>query len=137
MNIKRVNHIGVVTADMERVKKLYTDMLGLHMNHEEIYEGQSKICFLPVGDSQIELIQSLHPNGKIAQIVAERGEGIHHIAFDVENIDEAIKELKGKGMTMVSEMPKAGAKGSRVVFLNPETTHGVMIELVQPAHKSK
>ncbi len=135
MNIKRIIHIGVAVADMEQVKKLYTDILGLSVGHSEVYQDMSDICFLPVGDSQIELFADIRPGGLVSQIIAEQGVGIHHIAFEVEDIEAAMRELKAKGMSVLDEKPKPGAHGTKVAFLDPSATHGVLIELVQQARE--
>ena len=134
MNIKRIIHIGIVAESMAPVKKLYQDVLGLSLTHEELYEGKTDIAFLPVGDSQIELIASRYPNGEIAQQVAEHGEGIHHIAFEVEDLEAALAELKEKGIPLVDEEPRPGAHGTIIAFIDSAATHGVSIELVQPIH---
>ncbi len=131
MKIKRVIHIGVTVADMGTVKKLYTDVLGLSVSREEVYKGETDICFLPVGDSQIELVGSIHPDGEVAQLVAEKGEGIHHIAFEVDDIEAALEELKGKGIPLRDPEPVPGAHGTRIAFIDSSATHGVLIELVE------
>ncbi len=131
MKIKKINHIGLAVADVDEVKKLYTDLLGLPLDHEEML-GELKIAFVPVGETNLELVQSTEPDGVMAKYVAKKGEGIHHIALEVEDIDSAVKELLAKGMTMIDQEPRQGAHGARIAFLHPKATHGVMIELVEP-----
>ncbi len=134
MKIKKINHIGVAVADLEPVKRLYTDILGLQLDHEEML-GELKIAFVPVGQTNLELVQSTDPQGVMAKYVAKKGEGINHVALEVEDIDQVVEELKAKGMTMIDRQPRSGAHGARIAFLHPKATHGVMIELVQPGPK--
>lgn len=133
MKITRINHIGVLAADMEQVLHLYRDILELKLRHDEIYQGEARLCFLTVGDTQIELVAPIDHAGDTSKAIALRGEGIEHIAFEMEDLEEAMQELQGKGMTLANLVPKSGAEGSRVAFLTMDGTHGVMIELVEPA----
>ena len=136
MKINRIDHIGVVLSNLNPLKKLLVDVLGLQTGHEEIYpgkEGDENICFLPVGDTEVELISSVGPIGESVRLVAEKGQHIEHLAFEVDNIEAAIEELKLKGVPLLQEEPMAGAHGSRVVFLDPKVTCDIVIELVQPA----
>jgi methylmalonyl-CoA epimerase len=134
MHIKRIIHIGVAVDSVKHAKRLFHQVLGLPIGGEEIYEGDIDICFLPVGDSSIELIAD-NPKtgtGKVKSFLEETGsEGIHHIALEVDNIESAVNELKGQGIPMIDEQPKPGAHGTRIAFINPSATHGVLIELVE------
>jgi len=131
MKIKKINHIGVAVADIEPVKDFYTKMLGIELDHEETL-GELKIAFVPVGQTKIELVQSTDPEGVMAKYVAKKGEGIHHIALEVEDIDQAVKELLAKGLKMIDQEPKKGAHGAKIAFIHPKASHGVMLELVEP-----
>ena len=131
MKIKKINHIGVAVADIEPVKDFYTNMLGIELDHEETL-GELKIGFVPVGQTKIELVQSTDPDGVMAKYVAKKGEGIHHIALEVEDIDQAVKELLAKGLQMIDQEPKKGAHGAKIAFIHPKASHGVMLELVEP-----
>jgi len=136
VKIKRVEHIGVALADAEPLKKVLTEVLGLKCGHEEIYhgdEGDENICFVPVGETDVELCSSVGPKGESARLVAERGQHIEHLAFEVDDIEAAIDEMKNKGIPLLQETPIPGARGSRVVFLDPKATSDIVIELVQPA----
>ena len=136
MKIKRVDHIGVVLTDLEPLKTLLVEVLGLSKGHEEIYhgdEGDENICFLPAGDTEVELCSSVGPTGESVRLVAEKGQHIEHLAFEVDDIEKAIRELKLKGIPLLQEAPIAGARGSRVVFLDPKATCDIVIELVQSA----
>ena len=136
MKIKRVDHIGVAVSNIEPFKKLYTEILGLPLGHEEDYLGEAKIAFFPAGDTDIEFFASLHPDGEVARSVAQQGERIDHIAFVVDDIDQAVRELKVKGIPLVEKEPVAGARGSRIVFLDDSATRGIKVELVQPGDPS-
>ncbi len=87
--------------------------------------------FFPIGESEIELLESTDPEGPIGRFLEKRGEGIHHIAFRVENIEEALKELKEKGIRLIDETPRAGARGAKIAFLHPKSTNGVLVELCE------
>lgn len=136
MKIKRVDHVGIVLADVTPLRSLFIDVLGLRPGHEEVYqgaEGEENICFFPVGDTELELCSSLGPVGESARLVAERGQHIEHIAFEVKDIEEAVKELKSKGVPLLQEEPIHGARDSQVIFLDPRATNDILIEIVQPA----
>ncbi len=130
MKIKRIAHIGVACMNNESVKKLYVDGLDLNLDREEEV-GELKVSFVPVGETNIELVQSTREDGVIAKFVGKKGEGIHHIAFEVEDIEAALAELKAKGVQLIDEKPKPGAHNARVAFLHPKATHGVLLELVE------
>ncbi len=132
MKVKRIIHVGLSAAHMRPVKRLYSDLLGLEVTHEEVLDGEIKLCFLPVGDSQIEIFADRRPPGPVTKIMAEQGgPGIHHLAFEVADIKAALEELKKKGVPLLDEEPKPGAHGTSIAFLDPRATHGVLIELVQ------
>jgi len=134
MNVKRIIHIGIMAKDIDVVKRLYNELLGIPIGHEELYEGDADVCFLPVGDSSLELFADNPETGKgrVAQMIAEHGgEGIDHIAFEIDDIESAVSELKQKGVSIRDGDPSAGAYGTKVAFLDPSETYGVLIELVQ------
>jgi methylmalonyl-CoA/ethylmalonyl-CoA epimerase len=133
MKIKKIAHIGVGVKDADQTKKLYQDMLSLPVAHEERL-GELKIAFVPVGQTNVELVQSTDPNGVMNKFIEKKGEGIHHIAFEVEDIDQAIEELKAKGVPLIDQQARPGAHNTRVAFLHPKATYGVLIELVEPGH---
>ena len=133
MKVKKISHIGLAVADLEPVRRMYTEILGLPLDHEEML-GELKIAFVPVGETNLELVQSTDPEGVMAKYISKKGEGIHHIALEVEDIHSAVEELKAKGMEMIDKEPRPGAHGATIAFLHPKATHGVMIELVEPGH---
>ncbi len=131
--IRKIAHIGVAVKDVEEVEKLYTEVLGIPSTGRENYPD-NKVVFIPLGDTAIELLQSTQADGAIARHIEKKGEGIHHIALEVTNIEEALEELKGKGMVLIDQKPRSGAHNSKIAFLHPKNTHGVLLELVEPAH---
>ncbi len=130
MKIKRISHIGVGVTDTDKASDFYTKMLNLPLDHQEEL-GELKISFVPIGDTNIELVQSTTPEGVMSKFVDKRGEGIHHIAFEVEDIDSALAELKDKGVRLIDEQARPGAHGARIAFIHPKATNGVLTELVE------
>jgi methylmalonyl-CoA/ethylmalonyl-CoA epimerase len=132
MKIKHIDHIGVAVKEIAQAGKFYTDILGLKIEGiENIAEQKVNVAFLPVTDSEVELVESTHPDGPVARYIESRGEGVQHIAFRVENIDEAIEELKKKGVRLIDETPRKGAGGARIIFIHPKETGGVLVELCE------
>ncbi len=128
--IRKIAHIGVAVKNVEEVEKLYSEILGLPITGREV-SPDNKVSFIPLGDTAIELLESVKPDGAIARHIEKRGEGIHHIAFQVDNIDKALEEMKAKGVTLIDQKPRSGAHDSRIAFLHPKNTYGVLVELVE------
>lgn len=131
MKIKRIAHLGVAVKDLEEALELFTGALPLEKIHTEEYQGM-RIGFIPVGDSSIELLQDVSGASAIRKYLDKHGEGIHHIAFEVDDIHEAVAELRKRGVRLVDETPREGAHGMTIAFLHPKATHGILMELVQP-----
>ena len=130
MKVLKIDHLGIAVHSIEEAKKLFQDTLGLKFEGSEtVAEQKVTTAFFPVGDSEVELLESTAPDGPIAKYLKKRGEGIQHIAFRVENIEEALAELKEKGIRLIDEKPRLGAGGAKIAFLHPKSTHGVLIEL--------
>lgn len=130
MKVLKIDHLGIAVHSIEEAKKLFQDTLGLEFEGSEtVAEQKVTTAFFPVGDSEVELLQSTAPDGPIAKYLEKRGEGIQHIAFRVENIEEALAELKDKGIRLIDEEPRLGAGGAKIAFLHPKSTHGVLIEI--------
>ena len=130
MKVLKIDHLGIAVHSIEEAKKLFQDTLGLKFEGSEtVAEQKVTTAFFPVGDSEVELLESTAPDGPIAKYLEKRGEGIQHIAFRVENIEEALAELKEKGIRLIDEKPRMGAGGAKIAFLHPKSTHGVLIEL--------
>jgi len=130
--VVQVDHIGIAVASLDESLKFYTDMLGMKLHGTETVEEQKvRTAFLPLGSTEIELLESTAPDGPIAKFIENKGQGIQHIAFRVDDIDAALAELKEKGVRLIDEKPRYGAGGARIAFLHPKATNGVLIELCQ------
>ena len=129
--ILKIAHIGVAVKNVEEVEKLYSQILGLPITGREV-SPDNKVSFIPLGDTSIELLESAQPDGAIARHIEKRGEGIHHIALEVDNIEKALEELKAKGLALIDQKPRRGAHDAKIAFLHPKGTHGVLLELCEP-----
>jgi methylmalonyl-CoA/ethylmalonyl-CoA epimerase len=128
--IVKIDHLGIAVKNLDEALKIYSDALGLKPEaFETREEAKIKMAFIPVGESDIELMEPI--DGVVAKFIAERGEGIHHVCFRVSNIEEALKKLKDKGVRLVDEKPRVGARQSKMAFIHPKATAGTLIELVE------
>jgi len=132
----KIDHIGIAVIDLELAKAFYAGSLGLSVEHEETL-GDMKIAFIPVGEVNLELIQCTSDDGVIAKFIAKKGEGIHHIAYAVEDVSSALEALKAQGVKLVDETPRKGAHGTEVAFVHPKSTFGVLTELVSKGRKEQ
>lgn len=130
MKALRVDHIGIAVSNLDEALKLYTEVLGLECAGTEVVEEQKvRVAFLPLGDTEVELLESTSEDGPIAKFIEKNGEGIQHIAFRVDNIEEAIQDMLAKGMKMIDEKPRYGAGGAKIAFMHPKSTNRVLVEL--------
>ncbi|MDN5352579.1 MAG: methylmalonyl-CoA/ethylmalonyl-CoA epimerase [Clostridiales bacterium] len=130
MKALKVDHIGIAVKNLEETLQFYETVLGLELSGTEVVDSQKvKVAFLPVGDTEIELLESTDEDGPIARFIEKNGEGIQHIAFRVDDIEEAIQYMKDKGMKMLDEKPRYGAGGAQIAFVHPKSSHRVLIEL--------
>jgi methylmalonyl-CoA/ethylmalonyl-CoA epimerase len=130
MKILKIDHIGIAVTRIDQSKNFWTDILGLSLEGTETVEEQKvTTAFLPVGESEVELLESTSPDGPIARYLEKKGEGIQHVAFRVENIEAALAELKEKGVRLIDETPRRGAGGAKIAFLHPKATNGILVEL--------
>ena len=130
--MNKIEHIGIAVKNIETSNNLFAKLFGeAHYKIEAVESEGVKTSFFKVGNNKIELLEATNSNSPIAKFIDKKGEGIHHIAFDVDNIFEEVKRLKEKGFTILNETPKKGADNKLVVFLHPKTTNGVLIELCQ------
>ena len=128
--IEKIDHIGIAVRSIEKTSEFLSNILGLKVADEEIVEEQKvKVAFLPLGDSELELLESTSPEGPIARFIEKKGEGIQHIAFRVDNIEKALEKLKKEGVRLIDEKPRYGAGGAKIAFLHPKGTNGILIEL--------
>jgi len=136
MNPSHIEHIGIAVKNLDESIKYYEDVLGLECyNIEEVKEQKVKTAFFKVGDTKIELLESTDPEGPIGKFVEKKGEGIHHIAFAVDNIEEKLKHAEEKGVRLVDSSPRKGAEGLDIAFLHPKSTFGVLTELCEDKNK--
>ncbi|MEI6125991.1 MAG: methylmalonyl-CoA epimerase [Pseudomonadota bacterium] len=132
MKVLKIDHIGIAVSSINEKKNFWTEVLGLELTGTETVETQKvTTAFLPVGESEVELLESTAPDGPIGKFIEKKGEGIQHIAFRVANIEEALAELKAKGIQLIDEKPRRGAGGAMIAFLHPKATNGILVELSQ------
>jgi len=128
----KLDHIGIAVSNLEESIKVYTDLLGMKLQGTETVEEQKvKTAFLPLGETEIELLESTAPDGPIGKFIEARGQGVQHLAFRVDDIEATLAELKAKGVRLIDEKPRYGAGGAKIAFLHPKSTNGVLIELCQ------
>ena len=133
IRVKRIEHIGVAVNSCSEAAAFYR-LMGIETSStEELPESALTVAMLPIGESQIELLEPTGPQATVAKFLEKRGEGIHHLALCVEDIEEAVRELTQAGIRMIDKTPRPGANGKMVAFVHPESTHGVLLELVQDA----
>ena len=130
--VNKIEHIGIAVKNMDDANILFEKLLGVPSYKEEAVESEAVLTsFFQTGTNKIELLMATSPESPIAKFLEKKGEGIHHIAFDVENIHEEIARLKNEGFVLINEVPKKGADNKLVVFLHPKNTNGVLVELCQ------
>ncbi len=137
MRIKKIDHIGIAVRDLAEAKQFYEDILGLQVTEiEEVPDQKVRVAFLPTGDSEVELLESTDPEGPVAKFIETRGEGMQHIAFRVDNIEEALAELKAKNVRLIDQQPRYGAGGAKIAFVHPKNSFGVLVELCERGEKT-
>jgi methylmalonyl-CoA/ethylmalonyl-CoA epimerase len=132
--IARLDHIGIAVQNIQDALQFFQNALGLELDHVALEEGgKTQVAFLPVSGSEVELVESSDPESGLSKYLAKRGEGIHHICFEVSDIDGALARLKENGAQLIDETPRLNASGTRYAFIHPKSAHGVLIELYQKA----
>lgn len=132
--LKKINHIAIAVKDVEASSRLFSEVLGFSGGGIEVFDNfEVKVAFFAIGDVKIELVEPLNPDGGVAKFLAKRGEGIHHIAFEVDDVAAALDHYKSKGVRLINERPEPGANDTLVAFLHPKSTGGVLMEILQPA----
>jgi methylmalonyl-CoA/ethylmalonyl-CoA epimerase len=130
--ITRIDHVGVAVKDLEEVSKLFHYVLGLETKDIQVIEGERvKAGFITLGETTIEFLESTDPEGPIARFIERRGQGIHHIAFTVKDVDEVVRRAKEAGLKLVYNHSRPGYKGTRIAFLHPKQLDGIMVEFVE------
>ena len=130
-----MDHIGVAVEDLDDAIQLYEKRLGMPLQHRETVEEQGvEAVLLGVGQSHVELLRPLRPDTAVGRFLARSGPGLHHVAYGTDDIDSALEAVRGAGLRLIDERPRIGIRGSRVAFLHPKATGGVLTEIVEPKH---
>ncbi|HVF54400.1 MAG TPA: methylmalonyl-CoA epimerase [Actinomycetota bacterium] len=133
--LKKVEHIALAVNDLEAAVVHYEDVWGLTVSHRERVEDQGvEEAMLPLGDTFLQLLGPTGPDTTVGRFVATRGEGLHHIAYEVPDLEAALAELKAKGVRLIDEQPRRGGRGHMVAFVHPKGNHGLLVELIQAPH---
>ena len=132
MKLLKIDHLGIAVNNINDAESFWTQVLGLpNMGEETVAEQKTTTAFFPVGESEVELLESTAPDGPVAKFIENKGPGLQHIAFAVDDIEAALKELKEKGVRLIDETPRKGAGGAKIAFLHPKATGGVLVELCE------
>ena len=132
--LSAIDHIGIAVEDLDAAVRLYRDTLGMPLVHRETVAEQGvEAVLLDVGESHLELLAPLSPDTAVAKFLAKRGSGLHHVAYRVPSVDDTLTELANRGMQLIDQRSRSGIRGSRVAFIHPSSTGGVLTELVEPA----
>ncbi len=136
MNISHIEHIGIAVKNLEESIRFYEDVLGMECYAiEEVTDQKVKTAFFQVGQTKIELLESTDPEGPIGKYLEKKGEGVHHMAFAVKGIENALAKMDEKGIRLIDKQPRKGAEGLDIAFLHPKSTHGVLMELCEDKGK--
>ncbi|HSB89654.1 MAG TPA: methylmalonyl-CoA epimerase [Anaerolineales bacterium] len=131
-NIKRVDHVAIVVEDIEAALGFWRDGLGLEVTHvEDVPDQESVVAFLPTGDSEVELVKPTSADSGVARFLGRRGPGIHHICFEVGDLEANLQRLQERGIRLINTQPVIGTAGKKIAFIHPESTHGVLVELYE------
>ena len=134
MSVQALNHIGIAVRSIEEQKPYYEEKLGLQFEGlEDVPSQKVRVAFFRVADVRIELLEPTEADSPVAKFLDKRGEGLHHVAYTVEDIQARIDELKNSGLRMIDDQPRAGAHHMQIAFLHPKSSHGVLTELCEPA----
>jgi methylmalonyl-CoA/ethylmalonyl-CoA epimerase len=132
MKLLKIDHLGIAVNSIAEGQNFWTDVLGLQLEGTETVEAQKvTTAFLPVGESEVELLESTTADGPVAKYIEKKGPGLQHIAFRVDDIEAALAELKEKGIKLIDEKPRHGAGGAKIAFLHPKATGGILVELCE------
>ena len=132
MEILKIDHLGIAVNSIDDGKNFWSDVLGLKFESTETVESQKvTTAFFPVGESEVELLESTSKDGPIAKYIEKRGQGFQHVAFRVANLAESLKELKEKGIQLIDQEPRSGAGGAKIAFIPPKATGGILVELCE------
>jgi methylmalonyl-CoA/ethylmalonyl-CoA epimerase len=133
--LHKINHIGIAVQSIDAVIPFYRDQLGMtFLGQEDVPEQKVRVAMLGVGESKIELLEPLSSDSPVAKFLEKNGQGVHHVAYEVEDISAAIAKLSSEGCRMIDEIPRQGAHGALIAFIHPKSSHGVLTELCQSGH---
>jgi methylmalonyl-CoA/ethylmalonyl-CoA epimerase len=136
MKALKIDHLGIAVNSIESALKFYSEILGLKLEGEEVIADQKvKTAFLPIGDTEVELLESIATDGPVAKFIENKGEGLHHIAFKVDGLDAVLRELGEKRVRLIDSTPRIGAGNKRIAFLHPKDAFGVLVELCEDSKK--
>jgi methylmalonyl-CoA/ethylmalonyl-CoA epimerase len=131
----RIDHIGVAVEDLDAAIDLYSQRFEMGEQHREVVEEQGvEAVLLEIGEGHVELLKPLGPDTAVGKFLASKGPGLHHVAYQTTDIDAALEQVKAAGLVLIDETPRIGIRGSRVAFLHPKATGGVLTEIVEPKH---
>lgn len=132
MRIKRIDHLAIAVENIDEALGFFRDALGLEVTNTDVEEGQGVVvAFLPLGDSEIELIEPVERDSGVARFLDRRGSGMHHVCLEVENLDDALNRLRSHGVQLIDEQPYTGTGGRRIAFIHPKAAMGVLVELYE------
>lgn len=132
MEVTNIEHIGIAVKSIDEAKKFYEEVLGLKCYaEEEVISQKTKTAFFMVGQTKIELLESIDVTGPIAKFIENKGEGVHHIAFAVNNLKDSLKETESKGVQLIDKEPRPGAENLNIAFIHPKSTKGVLVEFCE------
>lgn len=132
MKILKIDHLGIAVNSIDDGKNFWSEVLGLEFEGAETVEEQKvTTAFFPVGESEVELLESTSPDGPVAKFIEKKGQGFQHVAFRVANIEEALEELKAKDIQLIDQKPRIGAGGAKIAFIHPKATGGILVELCE------
>ena len=131
--VKSISHIGIAVRSIAETRPFYEQTLGLRCENEETVADQKvRVAFFRVGEVRIELLEPTEPDSPVAKFIEKRGEGVHHIAYCVDDLAARLVELRAGGVRLIDDQPRPGARGTQIAFLHPKATHGVLTELCEP-----
>ncbi|MDR2698023.1 MAG: methylmalonyl-CoA epimerase [Holophagales bacterium] len=134
MKLLKISHIGIASPTLQEAMERLERIFGIKHEHiEEVADQKVRTAFYPIGESTLEYLESTNPESAVGKFLEKKGPGIHHIAFEVDDVDAAVKELLTKGVQMIDKTPRNGAHGNRIAFIHPKETGGVLIEICQPS----
>jgi methylmalonyl-CoA/ethylmalonyl-CoA epimerase len=134
----KISHFGIAVRDLKNAEQLFGKLLGdSHIHHEEVADQKVRIASFELGDARVELTEPTSEDSPISKFLEKRGEGIHHVAFEVEDVAKELARLKSQGFQLIDETPRPGSHNTLIAFLHPKSTNGVLVELCQSLHKKE